>query len=236
VNSPPPAVDVLLVDDALGLVVVHKPSGVAVHRGWAPERDTMMARVRDALGHRVDPLHRLDRGTSGALALSMRREQTAYLSAPFQAHEARKTYLALVRGSFPDEVDHDHPIRLGRSHERVDAHTRFRCVARGDGCSLVSAQPVTGRLHQLRRHLKQLSHPIVGDVNYGKGDVNRRFREEFGLNRLALHAARLELSYGAATVDVRAPVPDDLGATLRALGLWPPRPDEAEVAVQWRLR
>ena len=212
---------ILLRDDALGLVIVAKPSGVAVHRGWAPERDTMLARVRDAVGARVDPLHRLDRATSGALALSLRRECTARLSAPFQDHTARKTYLALVRGAFPDEVDHDRPIRLGRTHDRVDAHSRFRCLARADGCSLVDAEPITGRLHQLRRHLKQLSHPIIGDVNYGKGNINRHYRESVGLTRLALHAERLRLTYGDRTIDVRAPVPPDLAEPLRRLGLGP---------------
>jgi tRNA pseudouridine65 synthase len=126
-----------------------------------------------------------------------------------------------VRGSFPDEVDHDHDIRLGRSHERVPAHSRFRCLARGDGCSLIEAIPITGRLHQLRRHLKQLSHPIVGDVNYGKGDVNRRFRAEVGLSRLALHARSLTLRYDELEFTAIADLPADLADPLATLGLWP---------------
>lgn len=219
--GPPKGIDVLVRDDAFGLVVVAKPSGIAVHRGWAPEPDTLMARVRDAVGVHVDPLHRIDRSASGAVAFSLRRERTGALSRPFQEHTAHKIYLALVRGSFPDEVDHDHDIRLGRSHERVPAHSRFRCLARGDGCSLIEAIPITGRLHQLRRHLKQLSHPIVGDVNYGKGDVNRRFRAEVGLSRLALHARSLTLRYDELEFTAIADLPADLADPLATLGLWP---------------
>jgi len=88
-------------------------------------------------------------------------------------------------------------------------------------CSLVEARPETGRFHQIRRHLKHLSHPIVGDVNYGKGDLNRLFRTRYGLHRLALHAHLLAFDHPATgrRLVVRAPLPADFAAALAALGL-----------------
>jgi tRNA pseudouridine65 synthase len=86
--------------------------------------------------------------------------------------------------------------------------------------SLVEALPRTGRLHQIRRHLKHLSHPIVGDVRYGKGDVNRLFREQYGLRRLALHLTELTLPHPfAGVLRINDPLPDDLTETLEALGI-----------------
>ena len=83
--------------------------------------------------------------------------------------------------------------------------------------SLLEVIPRTGRLHQIRRHLKHISHPLIGDVRYGKGEHNRLFRERFGLHRLALHAVELELARPA--IRLVAPVPEDLAGPLRAMGL-----------------
>jgi tRNA pseudouridine65 synthase len=90
-----------------------------------------------------------------------------------------------------------------------------------DRCSLVEAFPETGRLHQVRRHLRHIDHPLVGDVNYGSGEINRHYRAEYNLHRLALHAHFLAFTHPitGARVEVTAPVPDDLGAPLAALGL-----------------
>src|SRR5262249_24959795 len=98
-----------------------------------------------------------------------------------------------------------------------------------DRWSLVEARPETGRLHQVRRHLKHLSHPVVGDVNYGKGDVNRLFRERYGLRRLALHALALafEHPFTGAAVAISAPLPGDLRGPFAALGI-------PEQAYAWR--
>ena len=89
-----------------------------------------------------------------------------------------------------------------------------------DRWSLVEASPRTGRLHQIRRHLKHLGHPLVGDVNYGKGDINRLFRERFGLRRLALHAAALSFAhpFGEERITITAPLPADLAEPLLAMG------------------
>src|SRR5689334_7365977 len=95
-------IDLLYVDDHL--VVANKPSGLLVHRGWDDDDDVAMFRVRDALGgEHVHPVHRLDRGTSGALVLARSRETAAKLTKAFEEHRVEKRYLALVRGMAPDE-------------------------------------------------------------------------------------------------------------------------------------
>ena len=217
----PPALQVLYED--MHLIVVNKPSGLLVHRGWDDDRDVALTRVRDALGARVNPVHRLDRGTSGALLFARTTEMTRALGEAIREGNIAKTYRALVRGTPPAEGVIDSPVPRREDGPRVPALTRFRLIATSplERCSLVEATPQTGRLHQIRRHLKHLGHPLIGDVNYGKGDINRHFRASYELHRLALHAASLAFEHPAtgAWLRVVAPLPDDLALPLRALGL-----------------
>lgn len=221
-------ISLLCVDDHVA--VADKPSGLLVHRGWANDDDVAMFRVRDALGQHVHPVHRLDRGTSGALLFARTREAAAALARAFEEGRVDKRYLALVRGVPPDEGVIDHAIPRSEGGPRVPAVTRFARVARSevDRCSLVLAAPETGRLHQIRRHLRHVGHPLVGDVTYGSGVINRHYRATYALHRLALHAYRLAFDHPVtgARVVVTAPVPEDLGAALDALGL-PRAPAEA---------
>jgi len=205
------------------LVVANKPSGLLVHRGWANDDDVAMFRVRDAIGAHVYPVHRLDRGTSGVLVFARTPEVAAVLSRSFGSRQVDKRYLALVRGVPPDAGTIDHPIPKGEEGSRVPAVTHFSLVARSsvDRCSLVLATPETGRAHQIRRHLKHVGHPLVGDVNYGSGEINRHYRAAYDLHRLALHAHALAFDHpvSGARVAVAAPMPDDLGLALDRLGL-----------------
>lgn len=215
-------ITLLYVDDHV--VVADKPSGLLVHRGWADDDDVAMFRVRDALGGaHVHPIHRLDRGTSGALLFARGREAAAVLSKSFEERRVEKRYLALVRGTPPAEGLIDYAIPRSEDGPRVDARTRFRLVMRSpvDRCSLVLAMPETGRLHQIRRHLRHANHPLVGDVTYGSGQINRHYRATYGLHRLALHACLLAFEHPVtgARMTVESPVPDDLGTALDTLGL-----------------
>lgn len=220
-------IDFLFLDG--DLVVVNKPSGLLVHRGWANDDDVAMFRVRDALGAHVYPVHRLDRGTSGALVFARTREAAATLSVAFESRQVDKQYLALVRGSPAASGTIDHPIPKGERGPRVPAVTHFSLVARSsvDRCSLVLAMPETGRGHQIRRHLRHLGHPLVGDVNYGSGPINRHYRATYDLHRLALHAYAIAFDHpvSGARVAITAPMPDDLGLALERLAL--PRTPEA---------
>ena len=205
------------------VVVANKPSGLLVHRGWDNDDDVAMFRVRDAIGEHVYPVHRLDRGTSGALLFARSREAAATLGKAFESGRIDKRYLALVRGAPPDSGVVDYAIPKSEGGPRVPALTRFRVLGRSpvDRCSLVLAMPETGRLHQVRRHLCHIHHPIVGDVKHGSGQINRHYRAGYALHRLALHAVTLGFDHPVtgARVDVVAPVPDDLAPALLALGL-----------------
>lgn len=204
------------------LVAVNKPSGEIVHRGWARDDTTTMSRTRDALGTLVHPVHRLDRGTSGVILFARDRDTLRAVADTWA--QATKRYFALVRGTPADSGTIDHPVKRGeKGPERVPAVTHYRrlgvsTIAR---CSLVEALPETGRLHQIRRHFKHISHPLIGDVRYGKGDVNRAFRSDHDLYRLALHAASLKLRHPVTgqTLRIEAPIPEDLLLPLDALGL-----------------
>jgi tRNA pseudouridine65 synthase len=220
-----PAIDLLFVD--AHVVVADKPSGLLVHRGWDKDDDVAMFRVRDAIGQHVHPLHRLDRGTSGVLVFARTRDAAAALSNAFEGGRVEKHYIALVRGSPPDAGVVDHPIPRREGGPRVPATTRFVRIARSpvDRCSLVLAAPETGRLHQVRLHLRHIDHPLVGDVTHGSGTINRQYRAKYNLHRLALHAHRVMFDHPVtgARIDVTAPIPDDLGDALGLLGL--PRDD-----------
>jgi tRNA pseudouridine65 synthase len=203
---------------------VAKPSGELAVPGWARGEPTSMSRLRDALGHWVYPVHRLDRGTSGVLLMARDRETAKRLSELWADRRVQKAYLALVRGTPPERQLIDHPVKKGeKGPERVPAITELRRLGVSDRarCSLVELEPRTGRLHQLRRHMKHIAHPIVGDVNYGKGDVNRAFRADWDLHRLALHALRLSLPHPhtGEALELRAELPSDLADPLERLGL-----------------
>jgi tRNA pseudouridine65 synthase len=213
------ALTILFRDD--GLIAVDKPAGLAVHRGWARERDVAMVRVRDQIGAHVFPVHRLDRATSGVLLFALSAQVAAHVCESFATGKTEKTYLALVRGVPPEEILVDHPLLPGEDPHapKVSAQTMvFRREVFGR-YSLVEARPLTGRLHQVRRHLKHLSCPLIGDVNYGKGEHNRLFRERHGLHRLFLHATRLRLPHPSLSgqLDIVSPLPAELAAVLQAL-------------------
>jgi tRNA pseudouridine65 synthase len=212
----------LLYRDAY-LVVVDKPSGLLSHRGWGRDRETVLSRTRDMLGQWVHLPHRLDRATSGAMVVALDEQTLRRMMQRFEAGEVNKQYLALVRGQPPERGSIDHPIRPPGRQARLAAVTDFErlgCSPR-ERCSLVRAWPRTGRPHQIRRHLKHISHPLIGDTRYGDGKVNRHYRAGYGLHRLALHAERLAFEHPVSgeRIDVRCPLPPDLSEVLEALGL-----------------
>lgn len=221
-SLPLPEASILFADEHV--VVADKPSGLLVHRGWDDDDDVLLFRVRDALGGtHVHPVHRLDRGTSGAVVFARSREHAATLMKSFEERRVEKRYLALVRGVTPKRGTIDHPVPKAEDGPRVPAVTHFERIATStvDRCTLVCARPETGRLHQIRRHLRHITHPLVGDVKYGSGVINRHYRATYDLHRLALHAWSIAFEHPvtAAMLEVRAPVPDDLGRALEQLAL-----------------
>jgi len=198
------------------LVAVSKPAGLLVHRSAVDRHATEFAlqMARDLVGRHLFPVHRLDRPTSGVLLFASTPEVAALLAAAFAAGEVGKRYLAVVRGVPPSAILVDHSLaeerdrmtdRLARQESPLRrAVTAFRCLAVAevpvsDGrhptsrYTLVEARPQTGRKHQIRRHCKHLSHPVIGDTTWGDGRHNRIFRERFACSRLLLHAVELTL-------------------------------------------
>lgn len=222
------------------VVVVDKPSGLLVHRSIIDrhERRFAVQILRNQLGRRVYPAHRLDKGTSGALAFALDRESASGLATQFASGAVRKTYVAVVRGWPDPQGVIDHPLEpvpdeaLGpQAGGARDARTIFRTLATVElpyrvdryptsRYALVELEPHTGRRHQLRRHLAHASHPIVGDSTYGKGKHNRLFRDLYGSQRLLLACTQLRfrhpLTGESHTVD--APLAPEFSAVLHKLG------------------
>ena len=204
-------ISVLYKDDRL--IFVDKPSGIAVHRGWAKDRLTLADIVRDDLvGKQVFALSRLDRATSGIVGFALDSEMARLFQQLIFEKSLKKEYLALVRGPLKERILLSHPIPRSSGGERVPAETEFIPLKRSGRWTLVKAIPLTGRLHQIRRHLKHLSLPVVGDTRYGKGEINRYFREEYKLHRLALHASSLGFSHpdNDLSINLESPLPLDL--------------------------
>jgi tRNA pseudouridine65 synthase len=195
------------------LIAIHKPPGWLVHRTGmdAGERRIVVQALRDQLGgQHVHPVHRLDKGTDGVLLLALHPEAARTLMQAFAEQRVQKRYLALVRGWAPEAIEVDHALRPDDAPADApaqSAQTTFRHLARLDWpeaadprfastrASLVEACPHTGRRHQIRRHLKHLAHPIVGDATHGKGPLNRWWAERLGGQRLWLHAWQLSVPH-----------------------------------------
>ncbi|MDX5335230.1 MAG: pseudouridine synthase [Marinobacter sp.] len=199
------------------LLAVHKPAGLLVHRSPIDKHETEFAlQYARALngGEHVYPVHRLDRPTSGVLLFARDPETARLVGQAMMAGEVEKTYLAMVRGWAPETGVIDHPLkdepedrRLRGAEQPVrEALTHFRRLATTEipvaierypssRYSLVELYPKTGRKHQLRRHMKHINHPIIGDANHGRGRHNRYFAERFGEGRLMLAATRLSLKH-----------------------------------------
>jgi len=218
-------------------VAVAKPPGLlSTPSPKAPDRVTCMSLLRDQLGHRVYPLHRLDRATSGVLVFGLDPAAAGQWAIHFRERRVHKSYLALVRGWVDPQGEIDYPIEVAREVARegvrVDALTRYQCLAQVEVAvpvgryptarySLVRAWPVTGRNHQIRRHFKHLRHPLVVDPEYGDAHHNRFFRERYG-RRLMLHAWTLE--FPDRGVRIQARIPEDMAFILEDLGLVVPPP------------
>jgi tRNA pseudouridine65 synthase len=231
------------------LVVVDKPSGLLVHRSVVDARETRFAvhLLRDQLGQYVYPVHRLDKGTSGALAFALDADTARVLSRAFAGEEVEKSYVALVRGWPPESGEIDHA--LGAVKDDVlpaadgppkDARTRYSRLATfelphrvdrypSSRYALVSLAPLTGRRHQLRRHLAHISHPIVGDSTYGRSAHNRLFERLYGVRRLMLACVRLAFAHPVTgtPLGIAAPIAPEFASVLEALGWedeWPGSP------------
>lgn len=220
------------------LVAVHKPSGLLVHRTSldAHERRFALQMVREQLGRRVFPVHRLDKGTSGVLLFAHDPAVAGRVGQLFAAQQVTKTYLAIVRGVPAERGVIDHPLpRLAEDGGLRDtsarvARTDFRRLATVElphrvdryptsRYALLELAPRGGRRHQLRRHLKHVAHPIIGDTTYGKSRHNRLFTQLFDNHRLLLACVELRLQHPveARQLTLTAPLAGDFLHVVRRL-------------------
>ena len=202
--------DILYRDDHL--IAIDKPAGLLVHRSEVDRHETRFAiqLLRDQIGRRVQPVHRLDRGTSGVLLFAFEPDVTRSLSAQFEAGTVEKAYLAVVRGGPPESGRIAHPLSRMRDEpgasavtsQAQDALTDYRRLATVElpfavdrypaaRYALMALYPRTGRRHQLRRHMKHIAHPVIGDATHGKGVHNRFFQQQFGCCRMLLACVAL---------------------------------------------
>ena len=177
------------------LIVVAKPPRIIVHRNeYHPRADACLQRVRDQVGAHVYPIHRLDFQASGCLLFAKNREWAGPLQAALR--DGTKTYLAFVRGYYAT----DEPVRIDKPMKDDNGYLKnavstVEVIGRSHDprCSLLRVRPETGRFHQVRRHVRDLYHPCIGDSNHGDTKVNRWWRENTTANRLGLHCFRIEL-------------------------------------------
>ena len=226
------ALPVLHRDDRLA--VVDKPAGLMVHDSALARGETDFAadRLREQFGRPVFLVHRLDRATSGCLLLAFDRDTAGTLGRTLMSHEVEKTYWAVCRGWPEAEFEVDHPLDGGPGKpEKKPAVTAFRRLATveldipGSGFptsryAWLEARPRTGRFRQIRRHLKHVSHHLIGDTSHGDGRHNRAFRC-MGIHRMLLHAHALAFAHPATGAALRIGAPVD-GEFAKALSLFEP--------------
>ena len=219
------------------LAVVDKPAGLMVHDSALARGETDFAadRLREQFGQPVFLVHRLDRATSGCLLLAFDRETASTLGRAVMAHELEKSYWAICRG-WPAEaeftVDHDLDGGPGKPLKKP-AVTQFRRLATTEvdtpsagfptsRYAWLEARPQTGRFRQIRRHLKHLSHQLIGDTSHGDGRHNRAFRMR-GIHRMLLHARSLGFVHPASGEPMRieAPVDAEFAAALALFDIAP---------------
>lgn len=209
------------------LVAINKPPGLLVHRSRIARDATEFAvqLLRDQLGERVYPVHRLDRKTSGVLLFARDESTNSAMQKQFAGGTVLKRYLAIVRGFTEDTFEIDYALRHDDTGVLQEAFTRGKTLNRTEipmpqgthptsRYSLVELAPTTGRMHQLRKHMAHIFHPIIGDRPHGCNKQNRFFKEQFELTEMLLHAQELRFFHpiSGSEVVISAPL---LGEFLR---------------------
>jgi 23S rRNA pseudouridine955/2504/2580 synthase len=209
------------------LMVINKPSGMAVHSGTGVSFGVIEAmKQHHKASEKLELVHRIDRDTSGCLLLAKDRKTLNALQNSFRSRDMQKSYLALIKGKLPAksivvtkplekrEISGENMVVV--SPEGKSAHSEFILQQRFMGASFVKVVIKTGRTHQIRVHAKSLGQPLAGDSKYGDSEFNRHCKK-YGGNRLFLHAAELAFELGDESFQFKAPLPDELQAVLDKL-------------------
>lgn len=213
--SEPAPFPILFEDDHY--VAINKPWGILMHRSRISEDKVFVVQLlRDQLGRRVYPVHRLDRGTSGVLIFGKTAESAGLLGEQFMEKTVTKRYIAIVRGWVDEKGEIDYALAdpdSGKGH--LPALTQYACLGRSEidapiglryktaRFSLVEAMPETGRRHQIRKHFAHIMHPVIGDKKHGDVKQNTYFRNVFDMRRMLLHALELSFSHPFTNQEIR---------------------------------
>ena len=201
------------------LIAVEKPSGLLVHRSSeARDKIFLLQLLRNQLGSHVFPVHRIDRAASGIVVFALSGEGAHRLQSSLGLETTIKEYIALVRGITPPTETIDLPLTNDRGVKQ-SALTHYETTKTFDEYSLIKVQIKTGRRHQIRRHLEHMKHHVIGDTRYGKGRINKFFREQYHLQRIFLHASKLSFYHTAAQHEylIESLLPADLQDVLNKL-------------------
>lgn len=206
-------------------VLVNKPNNVVVHHAHhsrnVRHEASLLSLLKDELGLKLYPVHRLDRKTSGVVLLCKSKSYVARFQELFVTNAISKTYFGLVRGFAPDEKIIDSQVKGRDAKVYKDAVTELKRLEKvtipipvkpydASRYSLVELDPKTGRMHQLRIHVKKVSHPLICDPKYGDNNHNLMFEKEFGITNLFLHAGKLTFihPFTKKEIDAKAQFPD----------------------------
>lgn len=189
------------------LVAINKPHGLLVHRSSIAKDASEFALqlLRDQLGQHVFPCHRLDRKTSGVLLFAKDEETNKLMQRKFAEGLISKKYLAVVRGYANDKEVIDYPLKKedGNLQEAVTTYitldrTELEIPFSGKPTSrysLVEVEPLTGRIHQIRKHFAHIFHPIIGDRPHGCNKQNKLFKEKWNMTTMMLHASTISFDH-----------------------------------------
>ena len=197
--------EILYQDDYL--VAINKPHGLLVHRSKIATNTEVYALqlLRDQIGQKVYPIHRLDRKTSGVLLFALSSEINSVLQKQFAENKVEKEYISIVRGFTPKEQLIDYAL-TNDSGKTQDAITQFKTLKQSEipvpfgkfstsRYSLIQVHPKTGRFHQIRKHMAHIFHPIIGDRPHGCNKQNKLFKEKWHMMTMLLHAQSLQFTH-----------------------------------------
>ena len=213
------------------LVAVNKPHGLLVHRSpiAADASEFAIQLLRDQLGMKVFPVHRLDRKTSGVLLFALNEDMNRIMQEGFMNKKVKKKYLALVRGFTPASgvIDYALTNEKGKVQDAITHFTTLKTYElpipfgkqESSRYSLVEVNPETGRMHQIRKHFAHIFHPIIGDRPHGCNKQNKLFLERWNMNTMLLHASEITFEHPetSQSIIINAEIGDEF---TRILGLF----------------
>ncbi len=222
--------DILYRDEQF--IAINKPHGLLVHRSpiAADVEEFALQLLRDQIGHKVYPTHRIDRKTAGVLLFALDKESEIALQQQFMNDQVSKRYFAVVRGHTPDAQEIDYPLRK-ENGTLQEAFTSYVTLKRAEldvpfgahptsRYSFIDVTPKTGRMHQIRKHMAHVYHPIIGDRTHGCNKQNKLFKEKWEMTTMLLHAHQLQFRHPVTgdMASITAPFQPEFNEVMALMG------------------